>query len=67
MRRKLSTIWHILMSDKFLCFTYQSGGYDADVMTADKIYIDHQNTSKHFYNSIDESYQLMKENVKEIF
>lgn len=67
MRRKLSAIWHILISDKFLCFTYREAEYSSDVMTADKIYIDHQNTSKYFYDSIDESYELMKQNVKEIF
>lgn len=68
MIRKLKAIWHIIISDKFLCFTYEDcSAYETDYMQADKIYVDKNNISRYFFDSIDEFYKYEKNNVKATF
>lgn len=68
MKKKLKAIWHILTSDKFLCFTYEEcASYNSEYMTADKIHVDEHKLSKYFCNYIDENYNFIKKNVKETF
>ena len=59
MKRKLLAIWHILISDKFICFSYRStSDMYADVMTADHFYTDEsQELDKYFFQCSDPIYK----------
>lgn len=48
--KKLKAIWHILTSDKFLCFTYKEYSTGtSEYMEADKIYVDNNKLNKYFF------------------
>lgn len=59
MKRKLLAIWHILISDTFLCFTYKStSNPHSEYMTADHFYTDESPViDKHFFRFSDSIYQ----------